>query len=408
MMKTGNFRAAWVSMPILAGIAMSGCTSYGQGKNLDPKIHINYTPYDVAFYRDLMTGRVNLFEGIGKFNNVVQGSIYHSDGKIINCSGRQRLDGKIHWIGKTSNVWSVVRERGGARIEWDYGVGYSRYASKFYNPETGDFTTEILYNGSWIVSNPGQIQDTWPRALADACPNLKLPPGIRINEKQTSLRMDELRRQDPDAPIRHFPGSQYRAPGRTGLGASRGRPTTTAAVVEAYLAAQEGNILKSPSGRGYVYTGSERGRELWVVGKDGLETEFTHLVRSRDGSRMSARVGGREVVYAVGYPFPLAPTGHRHAAWQLTDILIASAEPAPFDWMGERYRGHRFLLHDKAVSIVTPDGDYRTGRWRWTQGRLQVTVDGEEAHARDIGWRELARELGVTPRIWTRSTPNRL
>ena len=74
--------------------------------------------------------------------------------------------------------------------------------------------------------------------------------------------------------------------------------------------------------------------------------------------------------------------------------------------MGERYAGYRFLFHDKTLTIIGPGEEYFTGRWRWTKGRLQVTVDGEEEHAQSIGWRELARALGVEPRIWTLATPN--
>lgn len=74
--------------------------------------------------------------------------------------------------------------------------------------------------------------------------------------------------------------------------------------------------------------------------------------------------------------------------------------------MGERYDGHRFLFHDKALTIVGPGETYLEGRWRWTRGRLEVTVGGDERNPVSIGWRDLARELGVRPAVWTPSTPN--
>ena len=73
-------------------------------------------------------------------------------------------------------------------IEWDYSeYERKRYSMKFYDPETGRVSMESLLKGAWLRSNEGPIQDTWPRVFANICPNLKLPEGVQINEKQTSL-----------------------------------------------------------------------------------------------------------------------------------------------------------------------------------------------------------------------------
>ena len=234
---------------------------------------------------------------------------------------------------------------------------------------------------------------------------------MKINEKQISRKLDELRRQDPDAPIRNFAGSQHTGPGRTGLAASGGKPTTTREEIETWMRAQEGNVLLSSLGNGYVFSeGWTPNTQIWKIGHDGHVVAFGRITRKTDASgqewSISEVPGVGTLYYPIGYPVPLLSTGHRYAAWQLTDELIARAEPVALPWMGERYAGHRFLFHDKTLTVTAPGGEYLTGRWRWTKGRLQVTVDGEESHAQSIDWRDLARELGVKPRMWTAATPN--
>ena len=177
------------------------------------------------------------------------------------------------------------------------------------------------------------------------------------------------------------------------------------------MRAQEGNVLLSSLGNGYVFTeGWAENTEIWKVGNDGEIVSFGRVTLKTDASGqqwvISHVPGVGTLYYPIGYPVPLLSTGHRYAAWQLTDELIARAEPVALPWMGERYAGHRFLFHDKTLTVVAPGGEYLTGRWRWTKGRLQVTVDGEESHAQSIDWRDLARELGVKPRMWTAATPN--
>ena len=428
-MNLSKARTARVLALLLAGAALASCMAHGQGRELDPKIYASFMPYSEAFYRQLMTGRVNLFAGTGRFRNVVQGQVFASDGTLMECSARRRLDNKLQWIGQSSTHWSLVKGGLGARIEWNYGGGLKKHAGKLYDPETGDFRTEVFrgsqldsnpgqWRGSYFLSGPGQIQDSWPRALADACPGLKLPAHIQINEKQTSLRMDELRRQDPAAPIRHFPGSRMTAPGRTGLAASGGRPTTTRDEVSAFLHAQEGHVVTSPFGLGYVLVLAVGGstHEIWSLANDGTIRAFGEVVEEGDwiafkipgDPDFERHFSGAAYRYPVGYPFAFLPTGHRHAAFQLTDELVGKGEPVALSWMGERYADHRFLFHDRTLTVVAPGETYLTGRWRWTKGHLQVWVDGEEQHAGSIAWRDLARELGVTPTVWTPDTPDRI
>ena len=256
---------------LLAGAALASCAAHGLGKGPDPRVYVNYTPYNEAFYRELMTGRVHVYAArAGKLRNVVAGRGFGSDGTLFECFPAYR-DNKRFWIWKETARWSLVKQRSGVRTERHRADGHKGYTSEFYDPETGGFTFESLKQGRWVRTHPGVIQDTWPRALANAnaCPILKRRAQFRINEKQTSLRMDELRRQDPDAPIRHFPGSHLTAPGRTGLGASRGMPTTTPEEVRRFLIAQVGNVVTSASGDGYVFSGAGGSNEVWRLADDG-------------------------------------------------------------------------------------------------------------------------------------------
>ena len=375
------------------------------------KVFRSHSSHNAEFFKRLLFGRVFVHEYFA-VPGVMSAEFVRPDGFLFRCffwskEGRHALEWKKLDI--------ETHSTGAARTESHQGR-VSR-GLIFYDPKTGLLRDEGLvvhadpHKRQWRVNRWGWVQDSWPRVLVDACPDIPVLGGIAINEKQTSLNLDELRRQDPDALIRNFPGSQHTGPGRTGLAASGGKPTTTREEIETWMRAQEGNVLLSSLGNGYVFSeGWSENTQIWKIGHDGHIVSFGRITRKTDSSgqewSISEVPGVGTLYYAIGYPVPLLSTGHRYPAWQLTDELIARAEPVPLSWMGERYAGHRFLFHDKTLTVVAPGGEYLTGRWRWTKGRLQVTVDGEEQHAQSIDWRDLARDLGVTPRIWTPATPN--
>ena len=236
---------------------------------------------------------------------------------------------------------------------------------------------------------------------------------MQINEKQTSRKLDELRRQDPESPIRNFPGSQHTGPGRTGLAASGGKPTTTKEEVDAFMRAQEGNILLSSLGNGYVFTdGAGEGTEIWVIGYDGNTSGFGKITRKTDSSgqewSISQVPGVGTLYYPMGYPLPLLSTGHRHAAFQLTGDLVAVPKPTALPFMGEAYGDRRFVFYGTGrLAVVDLAGDLVVeGTWHWTKGRLVVAVDGDPAGPQSVGWRELAKQLGKTPTVWIPFTSN--
>ena len=97
-------------------------------------------------------------------------------------------------------------------------------------------------------------------------------------------------------------------------------------------------------------------------------------------------------------PAPQAPSPEQ----QLSDVLVGRGEPLPLRWMGEGYADRRFLFTgDGNLVVVDLDGNLAPnegfeGTWRWTEGRLEVSVAGD-AKVHGVAWRELARELGIKP-----------
>ena len=417
-MKAFKFRFGPSLTLILAGAVLASCVAHGQSAKLDPKIHPNKTPYSADFYQELLSGRVNVMDGPRpRYRNVVSGFVFGADGTVYECSPRRRLDGKLFWLASDAVRWSTYRKASGGALIWQLDPKQRNYSAKFYDPKTGGLSTEVWWQDANVLVGSGQIQDTWPRALADACPGLEIPAHIRINEKQTSLRMDELRRQDPDAPIRNFPGSHLTAPGRTGLGASGGRPTTTKAEVEAFLEAQHGNVLIGNKRIGLTYVRAGNREELWRIGNWNMTDGFWDIVRTTDaaGEWIEIHDGPRvRIRYPIGYPFHFLPTGHRHPAFQLTDALLASPDPRALPHMGEAWADRRFVFHPKGkFSVVDQagelvEGPHFDGTWMWTRGRLEMTVRDDPAGPRSIGWRELASDLDMQPAVWTQYTPDRI
>ena len=407
----------------MLAVVLTACAAQGQ-RGPEPvlpeiadrphwRVFRSHSSHNAAFFRNLRFGRAFVYEQPGTSNSVV-GEFVRDDGRRFLCIRRKghkkyvviwsELSFETHSTGATDAVKTAGR------------AGHSLI---FYEPKSGTLRSEYLalhddpHKRHWVQFRSGWVQDTWPRALADACPVLvdELPAGMSINEKQTSRKLDELRRQDPDAAIRNFPGSQHTGPGRTGLAASGGKPTTTRKEIEKWMRAQEGNVLLSSLGNGYVFSeGWTPTTQIWKIGHDGHVVSFGRITRKTDASgqewSISEVSGVGTLYYPIGYPLPLISSGHRYPAWQLTDALIGGGEPVALPWMGERYADYRFLFHDKTLTVIGPGEQYFTGRWRWTRGRLQVTVDGDEEHAQSIAWRDLAEDLGLELRMWTAATPN--
>ena len=70
-------------------------------------------------------------------------------------------------------------------------------------PPPGVLHNEALgaASGVWAVASYGWVQESWPRAMKEACPDLALPPDLPVNEKQTATAFDRMMAQDTDAPL---------------------------------------------------------------------------------------------------------------------------------------------------------------------------------------------------------------
>ena len=92
----------------------------------------------------------------------------------------------------------------------------------FYDGESGRLREEgwSVRERRWYVWTEGWVQETWPRALADLCPDLveQLPAGMAVNEAQTENWIGRLWKQDPGAALARFPGWESGAPEATGRG----------------------------------------------------------------------------------------------------------------------------------------------------------------------------------------------
>ena len=402
----------------LAGLALASCVAHGQSDKFSLQVHRNYTSHSVAFYERLLAGRVWVFEGNpDRANSVMRALVMGRKGRLFRCFR--------NWATPKSERmrWSVVWRAHGATVRYENWGPKPRYAPFYYDPETGLANVEIVRADKsgrhvWYRIATGWVQDTFPRVFVRTCPGLADTAGITINEKQTSKKFDELRTQDPDAPIRHFPGSHLTGPGRTGLAASGLAATTTKAEVWSFLNAREGDILLSPRSAGRVFVrGAGRNHEIWGLKGDGTFAWIADLVEYEESGDewLAWKLDGKTVSrYPMGYPFPYLPTGHRHPAFQLTDQFLARPFPRSLPHMGAAYADKRFVFHSEGkFSVVDRNGDlvegpHFDGVWRWTRGTLEMTVRDDPAGPRSIGWRELASDLDMQPTVWTRSTPDRI
>ena len=410
--------------PAFAGVLsllLMSCTAHGQQQlperaALRELSHLpywkafrNHSSQDAAFFERLMFGRVFIYER-RDLPNVVEGQLILDDGSILWC-----------FFGRASRTYSLAsydlsfetHSTGAARTL--RGRGKTHRSLVFYDRKTGTLREEYLASHEdpnkryWRQNRSGWVQDSWPRFLAEVCPTAPLSTGMKINGKQTSSRFDELRRQDADAPIRDFPGSQHTGPGRTGLAASDGKPTTTLEEIEAWMKSQEGNVLVSSRGKVYVFAeGWGEGTEIWAIGFDGNTRAFGRITRKTDTSgqewSISEIPGVGTVYYPIGYPLPLMSTGHRHPAWQITDWLIESGRVLEVPGLGEGWKGVRFHPDNRAEVFPADGGAPVTGGWRWSKSQLQVWLgDGWSALEH---WQDLATRLNMGVKVWTPGTPN--
>ena len=330
--------------------------AWGQAAPIGP----NYSSHAAPFFEGLLAGRVWVLERPNARRADDRGTVwahYHApDGTLLACA---------HFGGShaaASARWRVVPSRE-FRALYNYlepgaapDPGRRRgHTPLFYDPESGRLHNEAVSGETWAVASRGWVQESWPRSMKEACPDLALPAGLPVNERQTAAAFDAMMAQDGKAAVRHAPGSHLRGPGATGIAAARGRPALPAAALGRFLAENDGFVLTDTAGARHVLVLGTQGDELWLLDNEGRIADTGHLVaaggRRGDRGSLRARAGPPALPGRPGAAVPAdrralrrdAP--HRPAGGERRGGCSAGARPrrdrGPLPWRRDPDRGGR-------------------------------------------------------------------
>ena len=364
----------------------------------------NYSSHAAAFFTGLLEGRVWILERPNASRagdrNVVWAHYHAPGGTLLACAhlGGAHAPGTARWRVVPSREFRALYNYLEPGMEPDPGRRRG-HSPIFHDPATGGLHNEAVEpaSGAWAVASRGWVQESWPRAMKDACPDLDLPAGLPVNEKQTSAVFHEMIAQDAHAPVRGFPGSHLRGPGATGIAASNGRPVLPAAALKRFLADNDGRVLVDTAGARHVLVLGRDRDELWLLDRQGAIADTGHLVPASGGAEITLQYERLPLRprYRVGDALPLLPTGERFAAMRLTDWLAGRSEPVSLPFMDRAEVAFRFMA-DGTLMAQLEDGGNLPGAWRWSRGELIVTLDGA-AVANSYPWRALAGHVGWRP-----------
>ena len=365
----------------------------------------NISSHSLEFFGSLLTGRVWVahwpdFQGDEIIQNRVR-AVYHGrDGNTSSCWYRKEKYNhrNEHWRMSPSRKRGVVNYWRAGTQPRSWGRGRTPV---FYDPGSGRLHNEVWIERQvlWHRARVGWVQESWPRAMKDACPDLKLPADLAINEKQTSRFMQDLHLQDPDAPIRDFPGSdRLRTPGGIGIAQARamGRLPLPTAELRKLFHDHHGNIFEGTSGRRYVLSFSENHSQLWDIELLGGITDIWNATSSHNKQLItwSSENTSKFYKYRVGYALGLIPTGKRHPAYLMTDILVAEGHALPLELWGREEKVR--LAAGGALSATGGGAGAISGRWWWERGALHLDL-GDGAPPLQIAWAVLEHLLaGIT------------
>ena len=382
----------------VAAVCAAADAAWGQAAPSGP----NYSSHDARFFEDLLAGRVWVLERPNSSRAEDRGPVwahYHApDGRLYACAhlGGAYAGAEAHWRVVTSRTFRALYNYFEPGTEPDPGKRQG-HTPLFYDPDTGALHNERVSGGRWTIASRGWVQERWPRAMKEACPQLALPPGLKVNGKQTATGFEAVLAQDPGASLRNAPGSHLRGPGATGIAAADGRPPLPAAELAEFLSENDGFVLADTAGARHVLVLGPDGDELWLLGADGAVADTGVMVPAASGAEIAVHYDRLPLRprYRIGDALPFLPTGKRFAAMRITDRLVRSGTPAVLPVPGRGAVPMRFLADG---TVKAGDGpDEARGRWRWSRGALVVTLDGVTEPGR-YPWRVLADQSGLPVR----------
>ena len=347
----------------------------------------NLSSHSAAFFEDLLAGRVWVLERPNSSRADDRGTVwahYHApDGTLLACAhlGGAHAGAMARWRVVPSRAFRALYSYLEPGAEPDPGRRRG-HTPIFHDPETGALHNETLSGTlgpgtGWRVASRGWVQESWPRAMKDACPELALPAALPVNERQTSTAFAAMMAQDPDAPVRNAPGSHLRGPGATGIAAAQGRDGLSRADLARFLAENDGFVLTDTAGARHVLVLGAEGDELWLLDEAGTVVDTGLLLPAAGGTEIAVHYGRLPIWprYRIGDALPFLPTGERFAAMRMTDRLAAEGTPLVLPFPGRAETVVR-LAADGTLSAEDGGTGTAPGTWRWSRGELVVTLEG--------------------------------
>ena len=374
--------------PILVATVLSSACFASDTPGL-PRLPINISSHSAHFFENLLGGRVWVFNWQG-----APAAIHFTrEHRAFECrAGRSNTPSPgpsrhMDWrIGSPNNATSLQLTAHGAN-----GARPTNAMVIIYDPRSGRLHAEQYSQDTekWHVNRDGWIQDRWPAALGQICPQLSLAPGLPINENQNSLDWKDLKRAA--SPIRNHPGSEYSYIGATGLGASSGQPTMTRKQVENYERLMHGVIGATHFDRRFVFVRTPGGSQVWLLDdRDDIAKVGTVTpVPGRDINVIRWRGSFPDYSYRVRFPIPVRPTPRRHPAFQMMIDLVASKRPVT---LGRSSSSSATFLFHAAGKLHS---ERRTGTWWISEGEIKTKINDKVA---GYPWRAFAEAAGWKPR----------
>ena len=396
-----GLRVLWAAAGLGAMFAAADA-AWGQSPAGGP----NYSSHSAGFFERLLAGRVWVLERPNSSRADDRGTVwahYHGpDSTLLACAylGGAYAGATARWRVVPSRTFRALYNYFEPDAEPDPGRRRG-HTPIFHDPETGGLHNETLSGMRWRVASRGWVQESWPRAMRDACPGLAVPASLPVNERQTSTAFATMMAQDPEAPLRNAPGSHLRGPGATGIAAAQGRDRLSRADLARFLAENDGFVLTDTAGARHVLVLGGAGDELWLLGGDGGVADTGLLVPASDGTEIAIHYGRLPIRprYRIGDALPFLPTGERFAAMRMTDRLAAEGTPVVLPFPGRT----ETVVRLAADGTLAAEGDGTgtvpgtvPGTWRWSRGELVVTLEGSVGLGTEARypWRVLAGQSG--------------